>query len=494
MQQTQQRDTGERISWARALIFAVGFFFLATLLVGEIPSYVNLEMIASSLVGLEQTLLAIAFACLGGFLVVQAIVMLFDPKPVVSPKIFQGLGLILAVGGTVLIFWAAITGNQTVPNATTTWNSVLGGNFLWFPAGALDLVALGAILVFVGVAWLFYGTLAVREQGDPDRRDPGTTRGIRRLITVSTVMLIVFLFFFAFVSPDGLAKVIDPSCALSSAKGCGWPTGLFWVNTAYILFLVVAIFCTLGAFALRLHYLMRPVRKTTMKGLYAIGVNLAPIGALCLVAWFALYPFMTWLHGLPALGAFFTVCARKSAIPQSCGFSQEGGDLIGAILTTNGFVLLVAAIWAWKTKRNLVIIGGVVIAVLLALTTLLTHTQIVASYPYEAIIALMLCAGGLILATIWTSVARREFAVIGERKLGCLGMWLIVGTCLAIYIASFGFFSLPGFSDPTEPNLPFSPGSIIGTKSQLDALVVIVIIGILAAIQFYFLVRNRYRV
>jgi hypothetical protein len=494
MQQTQQRETGERISWARALIFAVGFFFIAALLVGQLPSYVNLEMISSSLVGLEQTLLAIAFVCLGGFLVVQAIIMLFDPKPVVPPVIFEALGVILAAGGAVLIFWAAATGNQTVPRANAGWNPLLGGSVLWFPANAVDLVALGAILLFVGVAWLFYGVLATREQNDPDRRDPGTTRGMRTLITIGTVMLVVFMLFFAFVSPEGLAKVVNPACPTAALHGCSWSTGLFWVNTAYNLFLTIAIFCTLGAFALRLHYLMRPVRKNTMKGLYAVGVNLAPIGALCLVAWFALYPFMYWFHGLPALGAFFTVCARKSAIPQSCGFSQEGGNLMGAILTTNGFVILIAAVWAWRTKRNLVVIGGVVIAVLLALVTLLTHTEFTASTPYQPIIALMLCAGGLVLATIWTSVSRREFAVVGERPLGCLGMWLVVGTCLFIYIASFGFFSLPGFSDPTEPNLPFSPGALLGTKSQLDAIVVVIIIGILAAIQFYFLVRNRYRV
>src|SRR5258708_7921697 len=266
MQQTQQRETGERISWARALIFAVGFFFLAALLVGQLPSYVNLEMISSSLVGLEQTLLAIAFVCLGGFLVVQAIIMLFDPKPVVPPVIFEALGVILAAGGAVLIFWAAATGNQTVPQANAGWNPLLGGAVLWFPANAVDLVALGAILLFVGVAWLFYGVLATREQNDPDRRDPGTTRGMRKLITIGRVMLVVFMLFFAFVSPEGLAKVVNPACPTAALHGCSWSTGLFWVNTAYNLFLAIAVFCTLGAFALRLHYLMRPVRKNTMKG------------------------------------------------------------------------------------------------------------------------------------------------------------------------------------------------------------------------------------
>ena len=493
MQQTQQREASERISWARALIFAVGFFFLAALLVGQIPSFVNLQMTSSSLVGMEQAMFAIALVCLGGFLIVQAIVMLFDPKPVVTPFVFTGLGAIVAIVGIVLIFWVIITGNQTVPHATTSWNSVLGGTVLWFPANALDLVALGAIMLVVGVAWVFYSVLAIGEQTNPDRRDPGSTRAIRVLITVGTVMLVAFMLLFAFVSPDGLAKLINPTCAEAATAACGPLTGLFWVNTFYNLFLVIAIFCTLGAFALRLHYLMRPVRKNTMSGLYAVGVNLAPIGALCLLVWFALYPFIGWLHGLPGLGPFFTVCARLSDVPGSCGFAQAGGDLIGSILTVNGFVILMAAIWGWKTKRNMVVVGSLVIVALLGLATLLTHIEYT-NAPYEATIALIICASALILATIWTSVARREFAVVGEKPLGCLGMWLVVGTCFFVYIASFAFFSLPGFGSETETNIPFNPGSIIGTKSQLDALIVLVIMGILAGIQFYFLARNRYRV
>jgi len=493
MQQAQQREVGERISWARALVFGVGFFFIAALLIGQLPSFINSEMTASSLIGMEQGLLALAFVCLGGFLIIQAIVMLFDPKPVVSPYIFVGLGVILAILGTVLIFWAVLTGNQTVPSATTSVGSMLGGRFLWFPEGSVDLVALSATMVFVGVAWAFYGFLALGEQTNPDRRDLGSTPTVRTMLVIGTVLLIAFTLLFSFVSPDGLAQIIDPACPTAITASCGVTTGLFWINTIYNLILVVAIFCTIGAFALRLHYLMRPTRKNTMNVLYAVGANLAPIGVICIVAWFVLYPFVGWLHTVPGLGSFFTVCARKSAIPQSCAFSQEGGNLIGSVITTTTFGLLMAAVWAWKTKRNLVVIGGVTAVVLLALATLLTHVEYDPSDPYQATIALMLCGGALILATVWTNVARREFAVIGEKPLGCLGMWLLVGTSLFIYIAAFALFSMPGFRD-TETNIPFSPGSIIGSKSQLDALVVAIIMGGLAAIQFYFLVRNRYRV
>jgi len=487
MQQAQQREGGERISWARALIFAVGFFFLAALLIGQLPSFINTEMTSASLVGLEQGLLALAYVCLGGFLVIQAIVMLFDPKPVVPPIIFSVLGVGLSIVGAAIVLWAGLSGNQTFPGPGVSWAPLWGGTVLWFPEGVVDLVAIGAIMLFVGLAWLFYGSLATREQNDSDRRDPGTTRGIRSMITIATVMLIVFMFLFAFVSPDGLAQAFGVSLGV--------------VNTIYNLFLIVAIVFTLGAFALRLHYLMRPVRKTTMKALYGVGFNLAPIGAICLLAWFAAYPFIYGLHLTPGLGDFFTVCARKSAIPLSCGFSQEAGNLVGAIITGNGFVLLIAASIFWKTKRNMIIIAGVTITALLSLATLLTHIEFGSETAsvYQPMIALMLCGGGLILATIWTSVARREFAVIGEKPLGCLGMWLVMGTCLFVYIASFAFFSIPGFHD-TESNIPFFPGALLNastsasTAPALDAVVVVVIISILAAIHFYYLVRNRYRV
>ncbi len=484
MQQTQQREGGERISWARALVFAFGFFLIAAILVGELPSYINSEITASSLEGFEQTMLALAYICIGGFLVIQVIVLLFDPKPVLPPIIFAVLGFIIGVVGLGVMYWASLTGNQTLPIAgTTPWHSVLGGVFLWFPPNAFDLVALGAIMLFVGVAWFFYSILAIREQTHTDRRDPGTTGGIRALITVGTVMLVVFMILFAFISTDGLAKATGISISV--------------INTASCTFLGIAIFCTIGAFALRLHYLMRPTRKTTMNGLYMVGVNLLPIGVICIVAWVVIYPFMAWFQAIPAFGPFFILCARKSAIPLSCSFSQEGGDLIGAIVTTSGFGALAAAIWAWRTKRNLVIIGSVTVIALLALTTLLTHIEFDAGDPYQPLFALLFCGAALIAATIWTSTARREFAVVGEKPLGCLGMWLLVGTCLFLYIGAFALYSLPGFHDiESNFNIPFVPGASVGTggATALDAVIVVVIMSILAGIQFYFLVRNRYRV
>lgn len=484
MQQAQQRTNGsgvsvpaERISWARAMIFAVGFFFIAAILIGQIPGYIYLAMTASSLVGFEQGFLALAAVCLAGFIVIQVVVMLFDPKPVVPPIVFSVLGVPIALAGLAIILWASYTNNQYFPAQDVTWLPVLGGNVLWFPPLSFDLIMLGAVIMGVGGALAFFGVLALREQRNPDRSDPGTTPAIRAMISIGIVFLIVFMLFWALVDPQSLVSRTGLSLAV--------------VNTMYNVFLGIAVFCTLGAFALRFHYLLRPVRKRTMSGLYLVGINLAQLGVIFLLVWFLIYPVIAWIHSWSfiGLGTYLTICGRATAVPQSCAFSQQAGYIIDALVTTIFFVLFMAAIVVWKGKRNLVVVSSLTITAVIALATLLVHM-----HPDEIFIAELLTGGMLVLAAIWTSVARREFAVIGERNLGCVGQWLVVGTCLLIYIACFGFFSIPGFRE-TEPNIPSTPGTGFnaGISGGVHAVVVFIVVGILAGIQFYFLVRNRYR-
>ncbi len=485
MQQAQQRANGskvpaqtERISWARSMIFAAGFFFLAALLIGQIPGYINLAMTASSLVGFEQGILALAVVCLVGFIVIQIVVMLFDPKPVIPPIVLSVLGVPIALAGLAVMLWASYTNNQYFPAQNVYWNPLLGGNVLWFPPLSFDLIMLGVAIMGVGVFMVFFSILALREQRNPDRSDAGTTPAVRALISFGITFLIVFMLFYALVSPQSFAASHGLSLAV--------------VNTIFNLWLGIAIFCTLGAFALRFHYLLRPVRKRTMSGLYVVGINLAQLGVIFLLAWFLVYPAIAWIHTwtFVGLGTYLTICGKASAVPQSCSFSQQAGYIINAAVTTGFFVLMMAGIAVWKSRRNLVVVSCLTTTAVLAMATLLVHM-----HPDELFIAELLTGGMLVLAVIWTSVARREFAVVGERNLGCVGQWLVVGTCLFIYIASFGFFSIPGFRE-TEPNIPSTPGTGFnaGISGGVHAIVVFFVIGILAAIQFYFLVRNRYRV
>jgi hypothetical protein len=500
MQHVQRREVPERMSWARAIIFGVGFFFLAAMLIGQIPGYINLEMTASTLQGFEQASLGLAVVCLGGFAVIQAIVMLFDPKPVIPPAIFTFLGVILTVGGLALSVWATVTGctpqqqacNQYFPTASSNWNPVLGGNVLWFEPGAVDFVMLGIALLGVGLAWIFYSILAMREQHNPDRRDLGTTPGVRWMIVISIILLVAFVIAYTYIDPQGLAVALFPSHPFFGQKVVGLATTII---------LGAAIVMASGAFMLRLHYLMRPVRKRTMSGLYAVGaLGLAQTGVIFLIAWFVVYPLIAWIHGWTfiGLGDYLTVCAKPSAVPTSCSFSLEAGYIVDAIVTTNFFVLMLAAVAVWRTRRNLVIIASFVTVAVIAAATLLVHTS-----PDKIMVALLLCAGMLVLASVWTTVARREFAVAGEKNLGCMGMWLVVGTCLFVYLAAFAFFSLPVWPPETETNIPFVAGQAIPPPTPVgqapaipanDALVMLLFLGILAAIQFFFLVRNRYKI
>lgn len=501
MQQAQQRDmSADRISWARAMIFAIGFFLIAAILIGQMPGYIYLQVTAASLEGMERGALGLGVTCLGLFAIVQVIVLLFDPKPVVPPMVFTVLGIPFSLAGLALMLWATLTGctptnhacNQYFPTADTNIAPLLGGKFLWFQQNAIDFVMLGTALLGIGLAMLFYSRLAMLEQRNPDRRDPGTTPAIRFMIIAATVVLVAFLIYYTLVDNGGLAHALFPQRPFFGQK---------ILDTIGAIILGIATVMVLGAFALRLHYLMRPVRKQTMSGLYAVGaLGFAQIGAILILAWLFVYPLIYWMHGWTfiGLGDYLTVCARSTAIPASCAFSPQAGYLIDAIVTTNFFALMMAAVWAWKSHRSLVIVGSVFTTAGIALATLLIHMA-----PDQLLVGLMLTIGMLIVAAVWTSVSRREFAVVGEQNLGCLGMWLVLGTCLFVYLAAFAFFSIPIFTNETEPNIPFVPGLVVPPVTpagstpvlpQADALVMLIVMGALAALQFYFLTRNRYRV
>jgi len=447
-------------------------------------------MTAATLEQFEQLCLSLGFVCLGSFAIVQVIVLLFDPKPLVRPAIFTVLGVILTVAGFALSLWATTTGcvpnkdltqvtcNQYFPASTTYWNPILGGNVLWFQPHAVDFVMIGLTILGVGLAMIFYSVLALREMRNPDRRDLGTTPAIRWMIIGSILLLILFLFAYNKTGDLALGQQLIPSHPFMGYK---------LVQLLVSVILGAAIFMALGAFALRLHYLMRPVRKRTMSILYIVGaLGLAQTGAVVILAWVVLYPLLALIHPWTfiGLGSYLTNCARPSVVPGSCSFTQDAAAIVDAIITTNFFVLLMAAISVWKSRRNLVIIGSVMTTAVIGATALLVHTA-----PSQLPTAMMLCVAILILAAIWTAVSRGEFAVVGENNLGCLGQWLIVGTCLFVYLAAFAFFSIPSFNaEETPPNIPFTPG---GTS---DAFVMLVILGLLAGIQFFFLVRNRYKV
>jgi hypothetical protein len=477
------------------MIFAVGFFLISAILIGQLPSTIYAYMTASTLSNFEQLCLGVGVVCIASFVVIQVIMLLFDPKPLVPPAIFVVLGPILALGGLALTIWATTTGclpatrdadgvyqygavacNQYFPSASTSILPLLGGHFLWFQERAVDLSMLGLVTMGVGLAMVFYGSLALGELRNPDRRDLGTTPAIRWLIVGSILLLMLFLFIY---NANGFATI-------SSNIYPHNPFYAFKLSQLIIsVILGIATIMALWAFALRLHYFMRPIRKKTMSILYAVGaLGLAQTGALFIVLWIVAYPLLALIHPWTFidLGHFLTVCTTTK-VPASCSYSQDAGYLVDAIVTTNFFLVAMAAVWAWKSHRNVVVISSVVLIAVMGALALVLHTSGSAWAT-----ALMVCVAILVLAAIMTAVSRREFAVIGEQNLGCLGMWLVVGTCLFIYLAAFAFFSMPNFGDAeTPPNIAFKPGV------SSDAFVMFILLGVLAGIQFFFLARNRYK-
>ena len=89
------------------MVFAVGFFFIAALLIGQIPGFIYYQITAAAFVGIEQGFLGLAATCIAGFIVIQVVVMLFDPKPVVPPAIIGMIGFPVTLAGLALLLWAA---------------------------------------------------------------------------------------------------------------------------------------------------------------------------------------------------------------------------------------------------------------------------------------------------------------------------------------------------------------------------------------------------
>ncbi len=472
------------------MIFAAGFFLIAAILLGQLPSVIYADMTAATLQQFELLCLSLAFVSLGGFAIIQVIVLLFIQAINPTDKLdgIQGeywhwqvlpyLSGPRRPGVFLTRIFTQVTCNQYFPASTTYWHPMLGGNVLWFQPQAIDFVMIGLTILSVGLAMIFYSVLALREIRNPDRRDLGTTPAIRWMIIGSILLLILFLFAYNKTGDLTLGQNLIP----------GHPfIGYKLVELLVSIILGAAIFMALGAFALRLHYLMRPIRERTMSILYIVGVlGLAQTGAIFLMLWVVAYPLLALIHPWTfiGLGRYLTNCARASVVPASCSFTQDAASIVDVTITSTFFGLLMAAIGARKSHRNLVIIGSVVTTAVIGAMTLLAHTA-----PSELPTAMMLCVTILILAAIWTTVSRGEFAVVGENNLGCLGQWLVVGTCLFIYLAAFAFFSMLSFTTvETPPNVPFVPGV------TSDAFVMLVVLGLLASIQFFFLARNRYKV
>src|SRR5690242_4328096 len=107
------REHEKPMSWPRAILIAVGFFFVTAILLGQLPSYVYTVSTLSTLQLFEQGFLTLGLLALGLGLMCFEIVWLYDTKPLLPWPLFAGLGLVIAAVGLFIVYQVYIGPSHT---------------------------------------------------------------------------------------------------------------------------------------------------------------------------------------------------------------------------------------------------------------------------------------------------------------------------------------------------------------------------------------------
>lgn len=448
------REHEKPMSWARAVIIAVGLFFLAVILLGQVSGYFFTIATLSTLARLEQGCLAIGLLSIGLGAIAFEIAFLYDPKPVIPGLqfLFALVGLVVtAIGGFFLFQIYSGAWHEYLPDATTSSTIVHGQpvvntsywpnpgqqwllNPAWFQPQSIDLQAIGLLGLIIGLGML---VIAVLNPAILSGRFSGPARDytVRVAIAASVGLLAVWLTLYTF------EPVIFQPTSVSGAIGNG--------------LLFVALLAALLALVVWLLPVMVARRGDFMPGNYLHGVvGLAgSVGAPLLVIWALAYPVVNLIHQVDTQQAFVQ-CSQKNDIPASCTFTPFTGYIICAIVFSIPFGLLVAGLYFWSTKRNLVVLGGTYGIVWSGVTVTLIHQDDPTQMPFGLLIA----TGIILLAFAWTWATQVEFGPTRPQPLGCVGQWLVLGTLLLFYLMGFALLSLPSFFETEALALFYTPG------------------------------------
>ena len=223
------REHEKPMSWARAVVIAVGLFFLAAILLGQTPSYFFTISTLSKLTRLEQGFLDLGLLSIGlGFIALE-IALLYDPKPLIPWPLFAVVGAAIAAIGGYFVF-QVFTGawHEYLPDATTTSQTVNGQpvitttywpnpgqkwlfNPIWFQPQSIDLQAVGLLGMVIGLGVLL---IAVLNPSILSGRFFGPTRDyiVRVAVPASVALVAVWLTIYTFApvafNPTGTAGVI----------------------------------------------------------------------------------------------------------------------------------------------------------------------------------------------------------------------------------------------------------------------------------------------
>ncbi len=473
MQQLRTQEQPEqRMSWARAIVLAAGLFFVAMILMNQLPGYIFTIFTDANLIHLEQGMLDLALVSLGLAILLMVVLFLFDPKPIIPPVLVAGFGAVLFIAGLVGLILVFVTGHQFLPDNPDfppgTGGTLFGPN--WIQAGSIDLTAVSMIALGTGFGVLVYALIAWAGFRK------GLTGPARDFLAwgmaiISAILLAIYVVLYTFQG--------DAILGLN--------------NTAALVVgnVMLGIALLLAFAALQIWFLpvMIAERRRYMPAAYLIvAFGLMPMFVIFLALFLLAYPAVYWIHSWDTTN-FLTGCSVKTDIPASCTFTQYTGYIIATIANGQFFVAGLVAIRWWNKNRPAVILSIVVSFLFCAFAAVAVHTDASEQIPVEPLReALFIGTGVLLLAMIWTYSTRHEYASTAALPLGCVGQWLVLGTVILVYLAGFAFFSLQEFFDSKELGISYAPG-----PNQLhDAFWSFILLGGLALVQFVLLAR-RYR-
>jgi hypothetical protein len=461
------REHEQPMSWARALVLATGFFFLAAILVAQVPGYFYTVSTLGTLSRFEQGTLDLGLLAVGFGLICLEIAFLYDPRPLLPPALFALAGAAIAAAGGFLLVQVY---NQTFPALLPTASQGYFLDRIWFQPGSVDLRSVGMIGLLIGGGMFLFAVLCRPVLAG--RLSGARGRLISRLcMAVAVAILAVYLTILTF----------SPNTILGSGTKAV-PLGTDGAAGNVLLFIALA--AVLVATAVWLMPVMVARRQQFMPAVYLHGVVglLGTVGVPLLIVWAAIYPLMFEIQQVDTT-QFLVQCGQKALLPGSCTFTPYSGYVIVALVLGLTFTLFALALYFWGTRRNTVLLGATIGIIYVGLAGTIVHVDDPVQLPIGLIVATAIAI--LAFAFVWAS--QNEFAADRAEALGCTGQWLVLGTGLLIYLAGFTFFSIPNFFESEALGLYYTAGRY----ALHDALWGFLLMAGLASMQFALLVRRQ---
>jgi hypothetical protein len=478
---TPAREHEQPMSWARALALAVGFFFLAAIMIAQIPGYFYTVSTLATLARFEQGTLDLGLLAVGFGLIALEIAFLYDPRPLIPPALFALVGAGMAAVGTYFVVQVArgpiagwheyLPDQKTVNGQQVYWPTPGQGylfNRIWLQPFSIDISSVGMIAIVIGLGMFTYAVLCRPALA-------GRLDGVARTLIVRLCLAAALAIIAVFITVNTFAPKTAQGGGVSGVIPPGAPGN-------------VLLFLALCAALLALQVWLLPImihnRRQFMPAVYLHGVVglLGFIGVPLLILWAAVYPLVYLIHQVDST-QFLVQCSQKELIPGSCTFTQYTGYIIAALVVGLTFQLFAMALYFWSTRRNTVVLGATIGLVYLGLAATVIHVDDPAQLPLGLFLATCIA----VLAFAFAFASQREIGAEQAGALGCTGQWLVLGTGMLIYLAGFALFSMPSFFESEALGLNY----VTGAHAIHDAFWGFLLMGGLAALQFTLLARHQ---